>query len=66
MNETKAVDVRNGSLLPRETRNSLFFKNKTVLLGSVIQYNAEKLIQEEVAKNIEKVSFDFVRNVPFL
>ena len=54
-NEKLDVDINNVSLLPRETRNSLFFMNKNTLLGTVIQYNAEKMVEDEVTTNADKV-----------
>ena len=47
-------------LLSRETRNSFLLLNKNVtntnhLLSTVIQYNSEKLIEDEVSKNNKKV-----------
>ena len=60
MLNTKHYD---GSLLPRETRNSIFFRNEKALLGSVIQYNAEKLVQDELKKDIDKVSTFNCKNI---
>ena len=54
--EVVDASIRDDPLLPRETRNSIFFRNKNVLVGSVIQYNAEKLIEDELNQKYDKVS----------
>ena len=48
------------ALIPRETRNSFFPNtmktlNTSTLLSTVIQYNTEKIIEDEMSNNKKKV-----------
>ena len=57
-----ASDEIQNTMLPRETRNSYFSSTKeklntNTLLSTVIQYNAEQIIEDEMRNSQNKVMF---------